>query len=422
MVEQVREWHQATEGCQVPSRFSPTQLRQPPARGRSRVASSLYISSGVAANRLMLPGHRVINVPGETVNTLHEDIQSAQVPVAGTPISRLWDFLDPIAEHIHGVERQPGRTRLQPLGLASLVKYHTVSLLDAHTWTKSCRPIIRPNNGFWEEASYRSFSCLARKPCAGSAPVFNLQLFSTDTSRRCVLRQSSYSHLSPPPGQQAHLPPESPSPLSSSATQGQPKVQASLRWWLPSHPGPPEAQCLDEQTQGHPFFQPLTTLLRLIQSSPSEPPPRPVNMPGGFSTLTPYCPTIMSFQIHQNYFTEVDAAVNRLANLHLQASHTYLSLASILTLMMWLWRAWATSSTSWWRRSALQNQRGGCILFQVVLKPPQHEWAKLRTHGSRPGLGEEPEPGPPGAEALVLPAQTLPSVISCRTTSWYLYI
>ncbi|EPQ12120.1 RNA-binding protein Nova-1 [Myotis brandtii] len=39
-----------------------------------------------------------------------------------------------------------------------------------------------------------------------------------------------------------HLPRESPSPLSPPATQGQPKVQASLRWWLPSCPGPPKAQ------------------------------------------------------------------------------------------------------------------------------------------------------------------------------------
>ncbi|KAK1339383.1 hypothetical protein QTO34_020066 [Cnephaeus nilssonii] len=33
-----------------------------------------------------------------------------------------------------------------------------------------------------------------------------------------------------------------PSPLSSPATQGRPKVQASLEWQLPSCPGPPEAQ------------------------------------------------------------------------------------------------------------------------------------------------------------------------------------
>ena len=34
----------------------------------------------------------------------------------------------------------------------------------------------------------------------------------------------------------------------------------------------------------------------------------------------------MSSQIRQNYSTEVEAVVNHLANLHLRASYTYLSL------------------------------------------------------------------------------------------------
>ncbi|EPQ02181.1 Ferritin light chain [Myotis brandtii] len=34
----------------------------------------------------------------------------------------------------------------------------------------------------------------------------------------------------------------------------------------------------------------------------------------------------MSSQIHQNYSTETEAVVNPLTSLHLQASHTYLSL------------------------------------------------------------------------------------------------
>ena len=34
----------------------------------------------------------------------------------------------------------------------------------------------------------------------------------------------------------------------------------------------------------------------------------------------------MSSKIRQNYSTEVEAAINRLLNMHLQASYTYLSL------------------------------------------------------------------------------------------------
>ncbi|KAK1344128.1 hypothetical protein QTO34_014688 [Cnephaeus nilssonii] len=43
-------------------------------------------------------------------------------------------------------------------------------------------------------------------------------------------------------GPSMHLPPESHSPLSPSAAQGRPKVQASLGRQVPSCPGPPEAQ------------------------------------------------------------------------------------------------------------------------------------------------------------------------------------
>ncbi|ELK36114.1 Ferritin light chain [Myotis davidii] len=40
----------------------------------------------------------------------------------------------------------------------------------------------------------------------------------------------------------------------------------------------------------------------------------------------------MSSQINQNYSTEVEAAVNGLANLHLWASYTYLSLSFYFSL------------------------------------------------------------------------------------------
>ena len=43
----------------------------------------------------------------------------------------------------------------------------------------------------------------------------------------------------------------------------------------------------------------------------------------------------MSSQIRQNYSTEVEAAVNRLVNMQLRASYTYLSLGSISTAMLW---------------------------------------------------------------------------------------
>ncbi|XP_066116243.1 dual specificity protein phosphatase 18 [Saccopteryx bilineata] len=151
------------------------QFRQPSVSGLSQITSSLYISSGVAANnKLMLSSNQittVINVSVAVVNTLFEDIQYIQVPIADTPVSRLCDFFDSIADHIHSVEMKQGRTLLHctagvsrsaALCLAYLMKYHAMSLLDAHTWTKSCRPIIRPNSGFWEQLIHYEFQLFGK--------------------------------------------------------------------------------------------------------------------------------------------------------------------------------------------------------------------------------------------------------------------
>ncbi|XP_023354192.1 dual specificity protein phosphatase 18 [Notamacropus eugenii] len=148
----------------------PILFRQPAVCGLSQITSSLYLGNGLAANnKVILSSNQittVINVSVEVVNTFYADIQYVQVPVADTPLSRLYDFFDPIADKIHTVEMQQGRTLLHcaagvsrsaALCLAYLMKYHSMSLLDAHTWTKSCRPIIRPNNGFWEQLIHYEF-------------------------------------------------------------------------------------------------------------------------------------------------------------------------------------------------------------------------------------------------------------------------
>ncbi|XP_016061479.1 PREDICTED: ferritin light chain [Miniopterus natalensis] len=94
----------------------------------------------------------------------------------------------------------------------------------------------------------------------------------------------------------------------------------------------------------------------------------------------------MSSQIRQNYATEVEAAVNRLANLHLRASYTYLSLGFYfdrddvaLEGVGHFFRELAEKK----REGAehllkMQNQRGGRILFQDVMKPSQDEWGKTQ--------------------------------------------
>ncbi|MBZ3874656.1 Dual specificity protein phosphatase 18 [Sciurus carolinensis] len=112
---------------------------------------SLYISNGVAANnKLLLSSNQISSVINVSVEV---------------------DFFDPIADHIHSVEMKQGRTLLHcaagvsrsaTLCLAYLMKYHAMSLLDAHTWTKSCRPIIQPNNDFWEQLIHYEFQLFGK--------------------------------------------------------------------------------------------------------------------------------------------------------------------------------------------------------------------------------------------------------------------
>uniref|UniRef100_G1QBX6 Ferritin n=1 Tax=Myotis lucifugus TaxID=59463 RepID=G1QBX6_MYOLU len=89
---------------------------------------------------------------------------------------------------------------------------------------------------------------------------------------------------------------------------------------------------------------------------------------------------------HQNYSTEVEAVVNHLAlaNLHLRASHTYLSLGFYFDLEVALEGVGHFFSELVEKKPEgtehllkLQNQHGGRILSQDVLKPPQ-EWGKTQ--------------------------------------------
>lgn len=67
----------------------------------------------------------------------------------------------------------------------------------------------------------------------------------------------------------------------------------------------------------------------LFQPQPSEPSSQPSSTPGTrqhhFLSLAHICQSTLSSQICQNYSTEVEAAINRLVNMHLQTSFTCLS-------------------------------------------------------------------------------------------------
>ncbi|KAM5326226.1 ferritin light chain-like [Glossophaga mutica] len=94
----------------------------------------------------------------------------------------------------------------------------------------------------------------------------------------------------------------------------------------------------------------------------------------------------MSAQIHQNYSTEVETAVNHLPNLHLRASYAYLSLGFCVNRddvalqgVGHFFRDLAKENCgSTERLLKLQNQCSGCILFQDMVKPSQGEWGKTQ--------------------------------------------
>ncbi|XP_045150558.1 ferritin light chain-like [Echinops telfairi] len=92
----------------------------------------------------------------------------------------------------------------------------------------------------------------------------------------------------------------------------------------------------------------------------------------------------MSSQIHQNYSADAEAGVNRLVNLHLRASYTYLSLGCFFDcenvalegvghFFRELAKEKREGAEHLWK---LQNQRGGRALFQDVQKPSQDEWGR----------------------------------------------
>ncbi|OBS74673.1 hypothetical protein A6R68_14795 [Neotoma lepida] len=88
-------------------------------------------------------------------------------------------------------------------------------------------------------------------------------------------------------------------------------------------------------------------------------------------------------KVRQNYSTEVEAAVNRLVNLHLWASYTYLSLGYYfdqddvaLEGVGHFFRELAEEKRKGAERLLRMRGVGGVVLFQDVQKPSQDEWGK----------------------------------------------
>ncbi|KAM7391546.1 hypothetical protein PAMP_022228 [Pampus punctatissimus] len=82
------------------------------------------------------------------------------IPVSDSPVSPLYGHFDDVADKIQLTAERGGRTlvhcnagvsRSAALCMAYLLKHRGVTLLEAHRWVKTCRPMVRPNNGFWKQ-------------------------------------------------------------------------------------------------------------------------------------------------------------------------------------------------------------------------------------------------------------------------------
>ncbi|XP_061445567.1 dual specificity protein phosphatase 14-like isoform X2 [Rhineura floridana] len=132
--------------------------------GIAQISPCLYLCSGNAAsNRHMVYSRAVtcvVNATMEIPNANWPDIDYVKVPVPDLPHAPLSLYFDSVADRIHQTGKKNGKTlvhcvagvsRSASLCIAYLMKYHRLSLLDAHEWVKSRRPVVRPNVGFWRQ-------------------------------------------------------------------------------------------------------------------------------------------------------------------------------------------------------------------------------------------------------------------------------
>lgn len=132
--------------------------------GLCRVTDHLFLSNGRAAGDVSLLSRCkitcIINATETGSGSPPPGLEYIHIPVSDSPACPLSEHFDRVADVIQGNGESGGRTlvhcnagvsRSAALCLAYLMKHRSVTLLEAHRWLKSCRPIVRPNNGFWRQ-------------------------------------------------------------------------------------------------------------------------------------------------------------------------------------------------------------------------------------------------------------------------------
>ncbi|XP_055521081.1 dual specificity protein phosphatase 14-like [Leucoraja erinacea] len=135
-----------------------------PISGIAQITPSLFLSSGnIASDRQAVYSRGitcVVNATVEMSSPRWPDVEVVRVPLPDVPHAPLSLYFDTVGDKIRQVSRRNGRTlvhcvagvsRSPTLCIAYLMKHQRRSLLQAHDWVRSRRPVIRPNLGFWRQ-------------------------------------------------------------------------------------------------------------------------------------------------------------------------------------------------------------------------------------------------------------------------------
>lgn len=133
--------------------------------GLCRVTDHLYLSNSRAANDPAQLSRCnitcIVNVSeAERSCPAPPGVDYLHLPVPDTPDSPLHRHFEAVADTVQRAAERGGRTlvhcsagvsRSATLCLAYLLRHQDMTLREAHTWLRTCRPMVRPNPGFWKQ-------------------------------------------------------------------------------------------------------------------------------------------------------------------------------------------------------------------------------------------------------------------------------
>jgi len=129
----------------------------------AQITPSLYLSSFMGATEKSILKHGitcVITVCKEVPKVMLPYVDSIKLEVLDKPSESLDRYFDTVADKINEIAARKGVclvhcvagiSRSASMCIVYLMKYHKMTLRDAHEHVKSKRSFIRPNLGFWRQ-------------------------------------------------------------------------------------------------------------------------------------------------------------------------------------------------------------------------------------------------------------------------------